>query len=60
MLHWWMTLDLKGRLRFWAMLGLLLNGTLYFFGVWMPKLLILSVLVFILTLFMKDDTAEDI
>jgi hypothetical protein len=60
MLHWWMTLDLKGKLRFWAIFGLLLNGALHFIDMWMPKLLIVSILVLILTLFMKDDSAEDI
>lgn len=60
MLHWWMTLDLRGKLRFWAVFGLLLNGGLYFTGFWMPKLLFVSIGLLIITLFMKEDSAEDI
>lgn len=60
MLNWWMTLDLKGRLRFWCIVGMVLNGALYFIGLWMPKVLIASFFVLMLTFLMKSDSAEDI
>jgi hypothetical protein len=60
MLNWWMTLDFKGRLRFWCILGLLLNGALYFVGLWMPKVLIACFLILMLTFLTKGDSAADI
>lgn len=60
MLNWWMTLDLKGRMRFWCILGIAINGGLFFVGMWLPKVLIACVLVLMLTFLMKSDSAEDI
>jgi len=60
MLNWWMTLDLKGRMRFWCLLGIAINGGLFLVGMWLPKVLIACVLVLMLTFLMKSDSAEDI
>lgn len=60
MLNWWMTLDLKEKLRFWCALGLVLNGGLYFVGLWMPRLLVASFLILMATFLMKSDSARNI
>jgi len=42
MWHWWLTTDLRGKLLFWGLCGLALNGILLLFGYWMPKMLFVA------------------
>jgi len=60
MLHWWATLDLRGRLMFWGLFGLGINATTYLYlGVLMPKMIFVSaVLLIIGWLFVPRDDSD--
>ena len=59
MLHWWATLDLRGKMIAWGLFGLGVNGSLLSLGFWMPMLLIGSVaLLLIAFLFVPRDDSD--
>jgi hypothetical protein len=58
MLHWWSTLDFRGKLIFWGVFGLVVNGILYFNGLWMPKLLFAAIAMLMVSLFISSDNSD--
>ena len=60
MLRWYMFLDARGKLFFWGTFGLLVNGVIYFLGVWMPVLLFVSIGMLFLAFLMKSEDSTDI
>ena len=51
-------MELKGRLLWFATLGILANGIFYFMGFWMPKLLIVSIAFLIVGYVLPSDDAS--
>lgn len=60
MLHWYMTLEMRGKLAFWGTLGLIFNGLTFFLGFWMPVILFVSAALLLLALDMKGEDSTDI
>jgi hypothetical protein len=60
MLNWWMSLELRGRLTFWGVFGLVVNGVIFFMGLWIPVLLFVSIGLLLLAMVMKSDDSTDI
>lgn len=60
MLNWWMSLGIRGKLAFWGVFGLIVNGVLFFIGLWMPILLIVAVGLLFLALIVKAEDSTDI
>jgi hypothetical protein len=60
MLNWWMTLDMRGKLAFWGVFGLVVNGLAFLIGLWMPVLLFVSIGLLALALVMKAEDSTDI
>jgi hypothetical protein len=55
MLDWWINLSLRGKLIFWGVFGIAVNGVLYFIGLWMPILLFVSCGFLLLAFVVPDD-----
>ena len=49
MLDWWTNLSLRGRLVFWAVLGILINLALMQIDIWIPGLLYSSIFILIIS-----------
>ena len=60
MLNWYMYLDTRGKLAFWGAFGLVVNGIIYFIGLWMPILLFVSIGMLFIAAFMKSEDSTDI
>jgi len=60
MLNWYIALDTRGRLFFWGVFGLLVNGAIYFIGLWMPILLFVSIGMIFVAACMKSEDSTDI
>jgi len=60
MLNWWMSLGIRGKLAFWGVFGLVVNGVIFFIGLWMPILLFVSIGLLLLALVMKGEDSTDI
>ncbi len=60
MLYWYSNLDTRGKLAFWGTFGLIVNGVIYFLGLWMPILLFVSIGMLVLALGMKSEDSTDI
>jgi uncharacterized membrane protein len=60
MIYWYANLDTRGKLAFWGTFGLVVNGVIYFLGLWMPILLFVSIGMLVLALGMKNEDSTDI
>ena len=60
MLNWWSSLGIRGKLIFWGIFGLLVNGVLFLVDLWMPKLLFVAAAMFVAALFVKNDSSTDL
>ena len=49
MLDWWTNLSLRGRLVFWAVLGILINLALMQIDIWIPGVLYFSIFILIIS-----------
>ena len=59
-LNWWSNLGIRGKLIFWGIFGLVVNGLLFLVDLWMPKLLFIAIGMFVVALFVKGDTSTDL
>jgi hypothetical protein len=51
---------MRAKMIFFGLFGLVVNGILYLFGLWMPKLLIVAVaLLFVALVFIPPDDAAN-
>jgi len=55
-----MSLGIRGKLAFWGVFGLVVNGVIFFIGLWMPILLFVSIGLLLLALVMKGEDSTDI
>ncbi len=60
MLNWFICLGARGQLAFWGVFGLVVNGVIYFIGLWMPVLLFVSIGMLMLAAVMKSEDSTDI
>lgn len=59
MIYWWNNLSLRGKWVFWGCFGIGVNLFLLLLGLWMPKLLFLSIGFFVVAAFMKGDGSSE-
>jgi hypothetical protein len=52
-------MDLKTKLLYFAVIGLVANGVLYFFGIWIPKLLFAAIACLIVGYLFPSDTSAN-
>lgn len=60
MLSWFSNLDLRGRFALFGVFGLIVNGLIFFLGMWMPILLGMSLLALVVAACMKSEDSTDI
>ena len=60
MLYWYSNLDLRGKFALYGVFGLVVNGIIFFLGIWMPILLGMSILALIVAACMKSEDSTDI
>ena len=60
MLAWYSSLGVRGRLFFWGTFGVVVNGAIYFMGIWMPILLFVSIGMLFVAALMKSEDSTDI
>ncbi len=60
MLNWWMSLGIRGTLAFWGVFGLVVNGVIFFIGLWMPILLFVSIGLLLLAMVMRGEDSTEI
>ena len=60
MLNRYICLDARGKLAFWGVFGLVVNGVIFFLGLWMPILLFVSIGMLLMAAIMKSEDSTDI
>ena len=60
MLAWYSSLGARGKLFFWGTFGVVVNGAIYFMGIWMPILLFVSIGMLFVAALMKSEDSTDI
>lgn len=60
MWNWWLTTDFRGKLIFWGVFGLVLNGILFLFGYWLPKMLFVAIGMLLTAMCLRNEDSTDI
>jgi len=60
MLNWWMTLTIRGKLAFWGIFGVVMNGIMLLVNLWMPILLMVSIGMLLIAAVMRGEDSTDL
>lgn len=60
MWNWWLTTDLRGKLIFWGIFGLVLNGLMALFGYWMPRMCFMALGLLLVGLCIRSESSTDL